>query len=245
MTDSKNNTTELLNSKTHGNLKIQTQKLNTKSNRVNVANVIVGELNTLVHEYAIFMTKSPTSGALQLTAILGFKSGENLYLNGDNWRATYLPLDITRRPFQAYLPEENSMDKGHIAIDLLAEQVNEKHGTPLFDDQGNKTEFLQRIEKTFSELMGGARQTTALLQLAEKLNLVEGINLTIEVPNKSKVELNGLFSFDKEAVGKLSGEDLEQAHQSGLLQVISLMLSSSLHLQKLIGWSANSKLSLV
>jgi hypothetical protein len=60
------------------------------------------------------------------------------------------------------------------------------------------------------------------------------------VPNKSKVELNGLFSFDKEAVGKLSGQELEQAHQSGLLQVISLMLSSSLHLQKLIGWSADN-----
>lgn len=238
MTDTTKNTIELLNNEKHHNLKIQTNKLNTKSNRVNVANVIVGELNTLVHEYAIFMTKSPTSGALQLTAILGFKSGENLYLNGDNWRATYLPLDITRRPFQAYLPDKNNMDKGHVAIDLLAEQVNEKHGTPLFDEQGDKTEFLQRIEKTFSELMGGAKQTSALLQLAEQLNLVEGINLSIDVSDKSKVELNGLFSFDKEAVGKLSGQELEQAHQSGLLQVISLMLSSSLHLQKLIGWSA-------
>ncbi|MCF2950267.1 SapC family protein [Paraglaciecola aquimarina] len=239
MTDSNKSTIELLDSQAHRKLKIQTQKLNTKQNRVNVANVSVGELNTLVHEYPVFITKSPNSGDLQLTAILGFKSGENLFLKGDEWRATYLPLDIIRRPFQAYLPDQNNPNQGHIAIDLLAEQVNEKHGTPLFDDQGNKTEFLQRVEQTFSQIMGGAVQTLNLLKQAEQLGLIESINLSIEVPNKGKVELNGLLAFNKEAVDKLSGQELEQAHQSGLLQVIHLLLSSTLHLQKLIGWSAN------
>lgn len=238
MTKSTNNSVELLNSETHHKLKILTHKLNTKQNRVNVANVIVTELNTLVHEYAIFMTKNPSSGDLQLTAILGFKSGENLYLNGDNWRATYMPLDITRRPFQAFIPDQNNLAKGHIAIDLLAEQVSEKHGTPLFDEQGNKTEFLQRIEKTFSEIMSGTQHSRAILQQAEQLNLVEGITLNIEVPNQGKVELKGLFAFNKEAVDKMKDQDLEQAHKSGLLQVIHLILSSTLHLQKLINWSS-------
>lgn len=239
MTDSKNSTIELLDSKAHRNIRINTNRLNTKQNRVNVASVIVGELNTLVHEYAIFMTKSPTSEVFQLTAILGFQPGQNLFLNGEHWRCKFIPLDIVRRPFQAYFPDKENMEQGHIAIDLLAEQINEKHGTPLYDDEGNKTDFLKKIEQTFIELMTGAKQTTQLLKLAERLDLIESITLNIEIPDKDKVELNGLYAFNKANIDKLSGDDLELAHKSGLLQVIHLILSSSLHLQKLIGWAAN------
>ncbi|MDU0354357.1 SapC family protein [Paraglaciecola aquimarina] len=63
----------------------------------------------------------------------------------------------------------------------------------------------------------------------------------VEIPNKGKIELNGLYGFDKKAVDKLSGKSLKQAHESGILQVIHLVLSSSLHLQKLINWAAGGK----
>ncbi|WP_158970217.1 SapC family protein [Paraglaciecola sp. L3A3] len=238
MTESTNSTFELLDSKIHKNLKIDTSLLNTKLNRVNVSSVIVSELNTLVHEYAIFMTKSPSSGELQLTAVLGFDAGENLYLDGNNWRATYMPLDIIRRPFQAYMPDKNKMDQGHLAIDVAAEQVNKKKGAALFDEQGNKTEYLQKIETTFSQIMGGVPYTAALLKEAEDLKLIEPVTITVEIPNRGKVDLNGLYGFDKKAIDKLTGAALKKAHQSGLLQVIHLMLSSTIHLQKLIGWSA-------
>lgn len=235
-----NTSLELLDSQAHRSIKIDTKKLNTKQNRVNVASVTVGELNVLVHEYAIFMTKNPTSDDLQLTALLGFKSGQNLYLEGDNWRVSSLPLDILRRPFQAYMPESGIFNKGHIAIDMLAEQVNLQTGTPLYDEQGNKADLLQRIEQTFAQLMGGAVQTAQLLKQAESLELVEKIDLKIEIPDKEEVGLTGLYAFNTENVAKLKGEALEQAHQSGLLQVIPLVLSSTIHIQKLIGWAQNA-----
>ena len=234
---SQNASIELLNSQAHKDVKIETDKYNTKENRVNVAMVTAGELSALVHEYPIFMTKVPSTDELQLIALLGFKSGQNLYLNNNNWRATYLPLDITRKPFQAYMPEEGNFNKGHIAIDMQAEQVNYKSGSSLFDDKGGKTDYLKRIEKTFAQLMGGVKQTSELLKQAEDLNLIEGMNLKIEVPGKDDITLNGLFGFNKENVGKLTGESLELAHKSGLLQLIPLVLCSTLHMQKLIGWA--------
>ncbi len=235
-----NNKVALLNSQTHHNIKILQKKYNTEQNRINVVNVVISELKMLVHEYPIFMTKHPKTDQLQLVAILGFKLGENLYLDGDHWRATYLPLDIMRRPFQAFIPEQDSYGKGHIAIDLSAEQVSTSEGTALFDEQGNKTAYMQRIEKTFSEIMLGSQQTQRLLQQADELGLVEGITLDIELPTQGKVSLNGLFAFNKSAVDKLTGNSLQETHQSGLLQVIHLVLSSSLHLQKLINWSTQN-----
>lgn len=229
---------ELLNSEDHQKLRIDNTLIDCQDNRVNIASVTAGELSTLVHEYAIFITKSQTTEDFQLAAVLGLKSGENLYINDNKWRATYLPLDILRRPFQAYLPNLRNLKEGRIAIDIASEKVSETVGEALFDGEGNETKFLQKLQKTFAELMSGAEQTRTLLEKANQLNLIESVTLNIDIPERDTTSLNGLYAFNKEALTKLSGHDLEQVHQSGLLQVSHLVLSSTLHLQKLINWSS-------
>jgi len=228
---------ELLNTDQHRNLRINTKLLDTPQHHTNIALVTVGELSALVHEYAIFITKSPSTEQFQLAAILGFNSGQNLYLQDNNWRATYLPLDIQRRPFQAYVPDENKVNEGRIAIDVASEQVSENEGINLFNEKGDATDYLKKVQQIFSELMAGTVQTRQLLEQANQLKLIERIDVNIEIPDKKSVALNGLFGFNKEALTKLNGADLELAHQSGLLQVSHLVLSSTLHLQKLINWS--------
>ncbi|MEP1445177.1 MAG: SapC family protein [Paraglaciecola sp.] len=231
-------TLELLDNVKHQKLRINNQLTNCKHNQTNTAAVTIGELSTLVHEYAIFISKSPESEQFQLVAILGLKSGENLYLKDNQWQATYLPLDILRRPFQAFVPDQSNLSEGRIAIDVSSEQVGTKLGQALFDEQGNPSAYLQKIQKTFAELMSGTEQTRALLEEANKLELIESVTLNIELANQEKASLNGLYAFNKDALTKLSGAKLEKAHQSGVLQVSHLLLSSTLHLQKLINWSS-------
>lgn len=231
-------TLELLNSEDHKKLRIDNTLIDCQDNKVNIASVTTGELSTLVHEYAIFITKGPTTGEFQLSAVLGLKSGENLYIKDNKWRATYLPLDILRRPFQAYLPDPRKLNEGRIAIDIASEKVSETVGEALFDNEGNATEFLQKLQKTFAELMSGTEQTRTILEQANQLKLIESVTLNIDIPDRETTSLNGLYAFNKEALTRLSGIDLEQVHQSGLLQVSHLVLSSTLHLQKLINWSS-------
>ena len=231
-------TLELLSNEKHQKLRIDNKLVDCKQNRVNIALVTVGELSTLIHEYAVFITKSPTTGQYQLAALLGFNSGENLYLKDNLWRATYLPLDILRRPFQAYLADPSKLKEGRIAIDVASEQVSNSVGEALFNEQGDATEYLQKVQKTFAELMSGADQTQTLLEQANQLELIESITLNIDIPGQDSTALNGLYAFNKEALTNLSGTELEQAHQSGVLQVSHLILSSTLHLQKLINWSS-------
>jgi hypothetical protein len=231
---------ELLNTDQHRNLRINTELLDTPENRTNITLVTVGELSTLVHEYPVFITKSPTTGQLQLAAILGFNANENLYLQDNKWQATYLPLDILRRPFQAYVPDSTKLNQGRIAIDISSTQVSDKEGAALFDDKGEATDYLKKVQSTFAQLMAGTEQTKQILAKADELKLIESIDLNIEIPGVGKTSLNGLLSFNKEALTALKGDDLQQAHDSGILQVSHLILSSSLHLQKLINWSSKS-----
>lgn len=229
---------QLLDKVKHKDIKINTQAVDVLQNQVNVAFVVVNELSAITHEYPIFITKNPNTGQFQLVALLGFKSGENLFIQDGKWQATYLPLDILRRPFQAMLEKEGDTSSGRIAIDMSSEQVQTNKGEPLFNDDGSATEFLQRVQTSFSQLMGGTERTTQILQTAGELGLIEGINLDIELPNGEKRGLNGLYAFNQEAVTQLTGANLETCHQQGVLQVCHLVLSSGLHLNKLIKWAS-------
>lgn len=232
---------ELLSNDKHRKLRVDNQLVNCKHNQVNISTVTVSELSTIIHEYAVFITKNPTTEKYQLVALLGFNSGENLYLQYDQWQATYIPLDILRRPFQAYMPDPDNIKEGQIALDMASEQISEVKGLPLFDNDGQASEYLKKIQQTFAELMSSSVQTRELLTQAEQLNLIEPVTLNIEIPNAENKTLNGLFRFNNEALTNLSGMELEEAHKSGLLQVCHLLLSSSIHLQKLINWSAKQK----
>ena len=229
-------TLAMLDPTKHSHLKVNTKHFNCTQNQVNITSVIVNELSTVIHEYPIFITKNNTSGEFQLSAVLGFSSGENLYLKGESWQANYLPLDILRRPFQLVAPEENSKSGGHIAIDTASPQLQEQTGELLFDNTGKPTAYLERIQKTFSQLLNGAQQTKNILKKAEEFGLIEPITLNIELNDKEATTLNGLYSFNQKAITALTGDALQACHENSVLQVCHLVLSSGIHLEKLIKW---------
>lgn len=226
---------ELLDIEKHKDLRIDTANMDVELNRVNAAYVVVNELSTLCHEYPVFITKNPRTGKFQLTALLGFASGQNLYLQDGKWQATYLPLEILRRPFQAMV-DENDTSNGRIAIDVDSEMVRTQRGEALFDEKGEATPFLERIKQTFSQLMGGAQRTEEILAKADEMGLLEQVSISMDRKNGEKVNLNGLYAFKQEAISELTGEALEQAHKTGILQVCHLVLSSGVHLQRLVNW---------
>jgi hypothetical protein len=227
---------EMLDSVKHKNLRVNTKSYNCEQNFVNAASVMVNELSTVVHEYPIFITKNNATGEFQLTAILGFSNGENLYLKDDEWQANYLPLDILRRPFQLVKPDKTSSSEGHLAIDTASKQLQENTGENLFDNSGNPTAYLQRIQQIFSQLINGAKHTRAILSKADELGLIEPVTINIELNDKDSTSLNGLYSIKQKAVTELKGSTLETCHNAGVLQVCHLLLSSGIHLEKLIKW---------
>lgn len=232
------NTTELLDSVMHRQLKIDIKNLDIPHNKVNWSFVTIGELHSLVHEYPIFITKNADTGQFQLSALLGFSSGQNLFIQNNKWQATYLPLDMLRRPFKAMLTKENDESSGRITIDTSSPAVtNSADGERLFDDEGKPTRYLERIQDTFAQLMGGTILSRKLLAIAYQHNLIESITINIELDNKPNVHLTGLYGVNKAALDALSGEALAECHQAGVLQVCHLLLSSGIHIEKLIKWA--------
>lgn len=146
-------TIEMLDSVKHSQLKINPKNYNCAQNHVNVASVMVNELSTVVHEYPIFITKNSMTGEFQLSGVLGFTQGENLYLKGDTWQANYLPLDILRRPFQLIKPEKGVNTEGHLAIDMSSPQLQDDSGEALFEKTANLLNIYNVFRKAFLNLL--------------------------------------------------------------------------------------------
>ncbi|MBU3021268.1 SapC family protein [Aestuariibacter sp. A3R04] len=232
---------ELVNPKAHQGLKINHTQFDIPENHVNAVTVVANELSVIVHNYPVFIAVHPESGDYQLMALLGFDKGENLYLHEGNWRCNVIPIDVLRKPFQAYIPDPSKPDKGHIALDVNHPLVSTEVGEPIYDKNGDATSYFQRIEGFFNQLVSDSRATSALLKKAADMALLEQFSLELTLPNKQTVALKGLYGFDKKKVDALSKDDLETCHRSGLLQICHLVLSSSSHLQTLMTWKAQTQ----
>ena len=87
-----------LNNLDHRDLRIDTRHGAALGDAVAFAPTFPDEFRSLQAHYPIVFRKS-ADGALQPVALFGFEDGQNLFLDGERWDATYLPLAIERQPF--------------------------------------------------------------------------------------------------------------------------------------------------
>ena len=59
----------------------------------------LSEVPLALCDYPVVLIKDGATGAFRLVALLGFAADRNLYVIGESWAATYLPLNVLRLPF--------------------------------------------------------------------------------------------------------------------------------------------------
>lgn len=227
---------EILDTKTHKDLRVDTSNFDIEANRTNRASIVVSELRTLANEYPIFVAKNSQDGRYTLLALLGFETNENLFLKDKAWNATYIPLDVLRRPFQVYLPEGTDQYDGPIAIDRSSPQVQGTYGQTIFDEEGKPSTYLEYVQQLFAELMNRTKETQLLAEKLDEMGLLKAGSLTVPSRDGNEFKLTGLYSVDEKSMLALSGEALETAHKDGTLLAASLMMNSLCHIDKLISW---------
>ena len=86
-----------LNNIDHKDLRVDVRRSAALGDDVAFAPTFPAEFRELQAHYPIVFSKSP-DGSFQPVALLGFKDGQNLFLDQDDWDATYVPLAIERQP---------------------------------------------------------------------------------------------------------------------------------------------------
>jgi hypothetical protein len=228
----------VLDKNIHRNTRVITDRGAEYGENIHLVPVIGDELTQLILEYPVCLIKSNDTGQFGLQALLGFEPEENLYLNGRQWNANYLPLHMRRQPFMVSIKggtgQAPSPENSVITINTNNPRVQEEHGELLFNESGNSTPFLNEMNKMLSSLVNGIVRTEAFIKVLAEFDLIEPVHLDISFTNEETKRFEGIYTINEEKLKQIDLDKLNSLHKQGYLQACYLLLASMGNVQKLI-----------
>ena len=191
----------------------------------------------LQREYPIFFRKD-ADGAWQSVALLGFDSGENLFLRDGHWDAAYLPGAVARGPFligfQEQRIEGELRQEPVMHVDLDHPRVNGAEGETVFLPQGGNSPYLEHIASVLRGIRDGTEFGAAMFSAFDSMGLIQPVHLDVQLDERHRVNVNGLYGIDREKLTTLDAESLLRLNQAGFLEGAYLVLASLHNMRRLM-----------
>jgi hypothetical protein len=180
------------------------------------------EFADVQREYPIFFRQDSATGDYHAVALLGFEKGENLFLEGERWNASYLPGMIARGPFLIGMQGSERV----IHVDLDHPRVSFTEGERVFLPEGGNTPFLDHLATILRGIHEGVEVGKAMYAAFKALDLFEPVKLEVKLTTERTYSLAGLHTLNHEKLRALDKDSLYRLHQSGFLQGAFLQLAS-------------------
>lgn len=220
------NNVVLLDSVAHRKLRVHAQVGARFGDNQRFVGVVVDEFPRLAMHYPILLSKDADTGQFYCGAMLGFDSGENLFLDDQAAQLAYRPLNLQRGPF--------ATAGSDLAVDLDHPRVNTAGDQELFTAAGGPAPYLQTIMGVMRELRPGLERTKVFIDTLMGLKLLEPIAISARFDDGSKRELAGLYTVSQDELQGLSDAAALDLFRRGYLQLIYLLRNSLHHLSLLV-----------
>jgi hypothetical protein len=184
--------------------------------------------------YPILFTKDPNTGGFFAVALLGMEAGQNLFLQGDRWDATYVPTMVQRQPFLIATGGEGGDKPPVVSLDLAHPRVSQDEGEELFDSAGKPSEFLNRKIGLLEKLHRGLQHGSGFIDTLLKHELLVQVVLDLAFADGGKKTLQGFYCVAEERLYQLKGDVLESLNQAGYLQPVFMAVASLSRVRDLI-----------
>jgi hypothetical protein len=166
--------------------------------------------------------------------VLGLAQGENLYLEGGEWRATHFPAVMATYPFCI---ARGAGDRLAVCVDLACSAVAEAgEGQRLFDDQGEITPFMREAQVQLERLETQVNNTREIARRLVKLDLLRERRFDVTLADGKTFAVDGFFTVDEERVKALPDADILALNRDGLLAMIHAHWVSLSHMRRLVQW---------
>lgn len=216
----------LLNFEKHGNLRLSEPKDFTSHKAENFVPVVFQEFYGLATEFPLVFVRNSKTGDFVPGAMMGLNKGVNLYCQTRDWQPAFVPTSFTLTPLSVSRLDPQS-DDADIVIDEQSPLLSEIVGEPLFQTDGQATDYLKNRINHVVKVTQQSLQTVALCRnLAEKRLLTSHLLKLQHTENSPKYEVEGVFVIDEEVLEKLSIEEFQELRERGLLPLIYSHLTS-------------------
>lgn len=231
----------ILTSEQHRNLRIRTESSAELGDAVMSCFTVPSEFRSLQHNFPILFRRDDASGKFSALALLGFESGENLFLDGDQWLADYKPMALAIQPFlvgRSTDPEGPSQ----IHVDLDHPRISKtEEGMRLFDAHDRPTPYLERVSEMLGDLDEGYRTSSDFFSALERYSLLEPFFLDVTLRNGSSHRMVGYHLINEERLLALEAGAVAELHRDGHLLPIFMALASLSSLANLIERKSRSQ----
>jgi len=232
----------LLNNIDHQDVKIITDKSAEYGNNSMYSVIFPLEFKHVQADYPIFFHKDHASDEYTALALFGFKEDENLYLQDNNWQASYIPLMVEREPFLIGFQQQDAQTAENdetnnntvIHLDIDSPRVSKTEGTDIFLPQGGNSEYINRISNILKTIHDSKASTKLFMDTMKEHDLFEGFNLDIQLKDGSNNRLTGFYTINENKLRALSGETLADLNKSGILMLIYMVIASHENINALI-----------
>lgn len=219
---------QLLNNIDHQDLRVITRRGAELGDALMAAPTFPGEFRNLQAHYPIVFRQS--GGSFQPLALFGFTEGQNLFLSGARWDASYLPMTVERQPFLI----GSSGGELMIHVDMDSPRISRSEGEAVFLPHGGSSEFLERINSLLLAIHQGLQATPAFIRALLDLDLLESFVVDIDLGDGTQNRLAGFHTINEERLEALPGGDLERLARAGHLQPIYMAIASLSNFRALI-----------
>lgn len=211
---------ESLSPQRHGEMRVSQAPDRTR----HFAQIVADEFLDAAHDHPILFTKHPETGAFYAGVIMGLTPGENLsHLRGQ--MGVYRPADLARQGFFVG-QDEILVDPDHAAF-------AESDGPRLFDDGGEPTAALQRIQHALGRLQTGLSITDATITRYLHHRLIEPIDVRLNFDDGSHIQLDGLYTISLDRLHALPDTAVIDLFRQGDLQLAYAQAGSVRHIRRL------------
>ena len=219
-----------LDNNTHRDLRIVTTRGADWGDDLMATPVFPNEFRDVQAHYPIVFQQADNGPGMQPVALLGLRTGENLFLEPHGWDASYIPLALERGPFMIGRAG-NDMT---IHVDLDSPRIGRGEGEAVFMPHGAATEYLERMNSVLAAIHQGVEATAPFVATLLRHELIESFALDIEAADGSQNRLAGFHTINEERLARLDAGAVAELHAQGWLVAIFMVVASTTHFRDLI-----------
>ena len=227
----------LLNNIDHGDVRVRLGHGAAFGDAVNQIELLPTEFEAAQRDYPIVLRRT-SEGGWRAFALLGLERDENLFLDGERWRARYVPALAQRGPFSIGVSQGGGEPMIH--IDTSHPRISRSEGERLFRDHGGNAPYLDHVAKVLQVIYAGIETAPALYRAFETAELIAPVTLEIALPDGRQYRVPDCHTIDAAALARLDGETLAALAQRDLLRPAVWLASSLGNVARLIELKAGA-----
>ena len=193
------------------------------ASKVNSVPLVAAEVTVAAQTYPVVFAGE---GDLVPVVLLGVRDGENLFVDKDGaWDGKYIPAFVRRYPFVF-----SSTDDGKtftLCLDEDFSGVNtEGRGERLFDQDGERTQYLKNVLNFLQVYQAQFQRTQALCKKLADLDVFEPMQAQVRLKSGQSLTLGGFRVISRDKLKALPAETLGELAKADELEVIYAHLAS-------------------